>query len=172
MTSAPQSSRNEPAPQYAQVAVAVHLTKTYTYRLTAAMQKAARVGSRVMVQLGRKPTTGYIVALLPHLRTGTSLIESEIKDVQELLDVDPPLTPEVLETTRWVADYYAAPWGEVMRAALPAGINATVEQTVSITKEGRRELSDSTDETSLKLRALALLAAEGEFEINAFALRM
>src|SRR5712691_5673082 len=140
MTSAPQSSRNEVAPQYAQVAVAVHLTKTYTYRLTAAMQKAAQVGSRVMVQLGRKPTTAYIVALLPHLRTGTSLIESEIKDVQELLDVDPPLTPEVLEITRWVADYYAAPWGEVMRAALPAGINASVEQTISITPRGRAQL--------------------------------
>src|SRR5712671_3786026 len=140
MTSAPQSSRNEVAPQYAQVAVAVHLTRTYTYRLTPAMQKAARVGSRVMVQLGRKPTTGYIVALIPRLRTGTSLIESEIKDVQELLDVEPPLTPEILEITRWVADYYATPWGEVMRAALPAGINATVEQTVSITRAGCEQL--------------------------------
>src|SRR6266852_9421617 len=183
MTSAPQSSRNEVAPQYAQVAVAVHLTKTYTYRLTAAMQKAARVGSRVMVQLGRKPTTGYIVSLLPHLRTGTSLIESEIKDVQELLDVDPPLTPEVLEITRWVADYYATPWGEVMRAALPAGINASVEQTVSITPEGREELSKietvsvppasaGASKTNSKVRALRLLIDEGEFEVNAFCLRM
>src|SRR5713226_4017904 len=120
MTSAPQSSKNEAAPQYAQVAVAVHLTKTYTYRLTAPIQKAARVGARVMVQLGTKPLTGYIVALLPRLRSGTSLIESEIKDVQELLDVDPSLTPEVLELTRWVSDYYVAPWGEVLRAALPA----------------------------------------------------
>lgn len=178
MTSAPQSSRNE-APQYAQVAVAVHLTKTYTYRLTAAMQKAARLGSRVMVQLGRKPTTGYIVALLPHLRTGTSLIESEIKDVQELLDVDPPLVPEVLEITRWVADYYAAPWGEVMRAALPAGINASVEQTVSITPRGREEFQSEPpavagrhDPASAKNRALRLLADEGEFEVNAFCLRL
>src|SRR5712692_9960486 len=183
MTSAPQSFRNEVAPQYAQVAVAVHLTKTYTYRLTAAMQKAARVGSRVMVQLGRKPTTGYIVSLLPHLRTGTSLIESEIKDVQELLDVDPSLTPEVLEITRWVADYYATPWGEVMRAALPAGINASVEQTVSITPHGREELckietesvppaSAGGSKTNSKVRALRLLIDEGEFEVNAFCLRM
>ncbi len=181
MTSAPQSFRNEVAPQYAQVAVAVHLTKTYTYRLTAAMQKAARVGSRVMVQLGRKPTTGYIVSLLPHLRTGTSLIESEIKDVQELLDVDPPLTPEVLEITRWVADYYAAPWGEVMRAALPAGINASVEQTVSITPRGREELAGlsvpsalagGSRNTDTKVRALRLLTDEGEFEVNAFCLRL
>src|SRR5712692_466837 len=174
MTSAPQSSKDETASQYAQVAVAVHLAKTYTYRLTAPMQRAARVGSRVMVQLGTKPTTGYIVALLPHLRTGTSLIESEIKDVQELLDVDPPLVPEVLEITRWVADYYATPWGEVMRAALPAGINASVEQTVSITLRGREELAGlsapslagGSRKMDDKVRALRLLADEGEFEVS------
>src|SRR5206468_8052341 len=149
---------------YAQVAVAVHLTKTYTYRLTAAMQKAARLGSRVVVQLGRQPTTGYIVALLPHLRTGTSLIESEIKEVKELLDVDPPLTTEVLEITRWVADYYAAPWGEVMRAALPAGVNATVEQMVSITSSGREALSDFeiSSPANVRTSALRLLRTEGE----------
>src|SRR5215470_15677945 len=98
-----------PVGQYVQVAVPIHLRKLFTYRLPASMRAAARVGSRVMVQLGTKPTTGYIVALLPKLRWGTSLIESEIKDVQELLDVDPPLGAEVLEITRWVADYYAAP---------------------------------------------------------------
>src|SRR5580765_2056203 len=102
----------ETIPQYAQVAVPVHLRKLFTYRLPNSMRNQARPGSRVMVQLGNKPTAGYIVALIPHLRAGTSLIESEIKEVQELLDVDPPLTPEVLELTRWVADYYAAPWGK------------------------------------------------------------
>src|SRR5713226_8725160 len=181
MTSAPTSSKDEAAPRYAQVAVAVHLRKTYTYRLPAAMQKAARLGSRVMVQLGRKPTTGYIVALLPRLRTGTSLVEAEIKDVQELLDVDPPLVPEVLEITRWVSDYYAAPWGEVLRAALPAGINRSVEQTVVITPPGREELAGLSVQSALasgsrntdtKVRALRLLTDEGEFEVNAFCLRL
>src|SRR5712692_7132367 len=193
MTSAVKLS-DEPVPQYAHVAVPVHLAKLFTYRLPPAMQHAARVGSRVMVQLGKKPIAGYIVALLPRLRSGTSLIESEIKDVEELLDADPPLTPEVLEITRWVADYYAAPWGEVMRAALPAGINASVEQAVSITPQGREELAvlsvppaagvpgaaaalgwsiaGGSGKTDTKARALRLLADEGEFEVNAFCLRM
>ena len=174
MMSSPVEKSTDSPPQYAQVAVPVHLTKTFTYRLPISMHAVAQVGSRVMVQLGRKPTTGYIVALLPRLRTGTSLIESEIKDVQELLDVDPPLTPQVLEITRWVAEYYAAPWGEVLRAALPAGINVAIEQTVSITRQGREELIqlEKSSDTTVKTRALRLLADEGEFEINAFSLRM
>src|SRR5260370_28177562 len=109
------------------------------------------------------------------------MFESEIKDVQELLDVDPPLAPEVLEITRWVTNYNAAPWGEVMRAALPAGINASVEQTVSITPLGREELAglsvpsalaSGSRNTDTKVRALRLLTDEGEFEVNAFCLRL
>src|SRR4030081_2691188 len=133
---------NQTVPLYAQVAFPVHLSKTFTYRLPLSIQQVARVGSRVVAQLGAKPLAGYIVALVARRRAGTSLVESELKEVQELLDVDPPLTTEVLEITRWVAEYYAAPWGEVMRAALPAGINATVEQIVSITAPGREALSD------------------------------
>jgi primosomal protein N' (replication factor Y) len=173
MTSAVPAS-NQTVPLYAQVAFPVHLSKTFTYRLPPTIQEVARVGSRVVAQLGAKPLTGYVVALLPRLRSGTSLIESEIKEVQELLDVDPPLTAEVLEITRWVADYYAAPWGEVMRAALPAGINATVEQVVSITAKGHEELSNLGTSSLGKARtnALQLLATEGEFELNAFSLRI
>ena len=173
MNTAPQQS-NE-APHYAQVAVPVHLRKLFTYRLPPAMRAAARVGSRVMVQLGPKPTAGYIVDLLPRLRAGTSLIESDIKDVQELLDVDPPLTTQVLELTRWVADYYSAPWGEVLRAALPAGINATVEQTISLTEKGRQLFQSAPSapaDGSKKMQALAVLAGEGEFEVDAFFLRL
>ena len=36
-----------------------------------------------------------------------------MKEAEELLDAEPLLTPEVLEITRWISDYYAAPWGEV-----------------------------------------------------------
>ena len=136
MTSTTQAG-NEALPQFAHVAIPVHLRKLFTYRLPASMQRSAQVGSRVMVQLGAKTTAGYIAELLSRLRTGTSLIESEIKDIQELLDVDPPLTPEVLEITRWVADYYAAPWGEVMRAALPAGINAVASMRLLFEKTKR-----------------------------------
>lgn len=170
------AQQSDEAPKFVQVAVPVHLRKLFTYKLPAVMQAGARVGSRVMVQLGSKPTVAYVVALLPRLRSGTSLVESELKEVQELLDIDPPLTAEVLEITRWVADYYAAPWGEVMRAALPAGINASVERTVAIANKGREYLGKSAhnlsraDET--QLNALELLEQEGTFELNAFGLRV
>src|SRR5437588_7456878 len=63
-----------------------------------------------------------------------------------------------------------------MRAALPAGINASVEQTISITEKGREELKQtSTSDVvpkTLKETALRLLADEREFEVNALLLRL
>jgi primosomal protein N' (replication factor Y) (superfamily II helicase) len=157
-------------PHYAQVALPVHLRKVFTYRLPESMQNSARVGSRVVVQLGTKPTTGYIVALMPGLREGTSLVESEIKDVDNLLDVEPSLTPEVVEIARWVAEYYAAPLGEVMRAALPAGINTSIMKVVSITPKGR--MMPTAAMGGSKARGLQILTEEGDAELNAFCLRL
>ena len=177
-------------PNFAQVALPVHLRKLFTYRLPESMQTTAQIGSRVVVRLGNKPMTGYVVALLPELRVGTSLIESELKEIEELLDSDASLTPDVVELTRWVADYYAAPLGEVMRAALPAGINTSIMQVVAITTKGREVIrhpstgsttaseslpgasADGSELSPTKTKALQILVDEGEAEVNAFSLRM
>src|SRR5213075_254782 len=60
----------------------------------------------------------------------------------------------------------------VMRAALPAGINTSIMQVVSITEHGREALSGTTTPGPTKHRALEILADEGEAEVNAFSLRM
>lgn len=156
---------------FVDVAVPVHLREKFTYKLPEVMRDQVQLGSRVVVPFGAKPVTAYVVGLLANLRDGTSLVEAKLKTVEALLDVEPPLTPEVLAITRWVADYYDAPWGEVMRAALPAGMNVTLEEIVSITEKGRAEILTAPKD-SAKTRALRLLADEGEFDIKAFRLRL
>lgn len=166
-----QREAQSPLPQYAEVAVPLHVTQTFTYRLPLALQEDARLGSRLLVPFGRKRLTGYIVALLHTLDPAADLSDAEIKDAEELLDAEPLLTPEVLEITRWVADYYAAPWGEVLKAALPAGLNATVEQILSITPEGRDELARLPIHrtATARARALRLVAEHNEMPLRILA---
>jgi primosomal protein N' (replication factor Y) len=108
---------------------------------------------------------------LSELDPAADLTDAEIKDAEELLDAEPLLTPEILEITRWVAEYYAAPWGEVLKAALPAGLNATVEQVLSITTEGRDELARlPINRTATgKARALRLVAEHEELPMRVVA---
>src|SRR4030095_11589147 len=46
----------------------------------------------------------------------------EIQAVSEVLDRASLLLPDVLELCRWIADYYLAPIGEVLKSALPPAI--------------------------------------------------
>lgn len=150
-------------PQYAEVAVPVYVSSTFIYRLPLTMRDLAQVGSRIVVPFGRKFVTGYIVALLENLRTGTSLAEADIKEAREILDAVPLVTPELLQLTRWVSDYYLAPWGEVIKAALPPGISPTIDPFLSITEVGRAELSKlSSEENVTSTQRLLQLVGEAD----------
>lgn len=156
------------APRYVEVAVPLHVSQTFTYRLPQSARGIARVGSRVVVPLGRSLVTGYIVELHYDLRPDTRLSESEIKDVAQPLDATPLITPEVLEVTRWVSDYYGSPWGEVIKGSLPPGISPSIGQFLKITPTGGAhllELNDSDNSTS-KAGVLRALADAGETNLD------
>ncbi len=123
---------------FAEVAVPVHLRKTFTYRLPGDMPSRALVGCRVIVPFGKKLLTGFIVALND---LAGEVIDSEIRDVEELVDESPVIGRDILELTRWMADYYHAPWGECLRIALPAGATVATEQILTLTEAGRSAIA-------------------------------
>jgi primosomal protein N' (replication factor Y) len=45
-----------------------------------------------------------------------------VRDLAELLDPVPAVTPHQLRLARWIADYYAAPMSDVLAAMLPPGL--------------------------------------------------
>ena len=115
----PASSESEvKAPLYVKVAVPLHVSQTFTYRLPEADRELAQVGSRVLVPLGRSAVTGFIVELLPDLSSHRTLTDTDIRSVEKVLDPTPLITPEVLEITRWVSQYYGSPWGEVLKGCV------------------------------------------------------
>ncbi len=155
-------------PQYAEVAVPLHVSQSFIYRLPPPMM-VAHPGVRALVPLGRKLTTGYIVALHHELPPLAGLSEKGIKDVAQILDAAPLLTPDVLQITRWVSEYYGSPWGEVIKGALPPGISPSVEPVYSVTGEGKRrvlELDDLQPQTT-KTTVLRSIYEAGELSLDA-----
>lgn len=119
------------------------------------MSSRAQPGCRVLVPFGKKFLTAFIVDL--HESLQSEVDESDIKDIEELLDESPIITPEILDLTRWVSDYYFAPWGECLRAALPAGATSISEQVLTLTDTGRGALVEGRLAPP-KLEALQALA--------------
>jgi len=104
------------AARYAQVAVPVPLRRLFTYRIPDALLERVRPGSLVRVPFGHRTASGFVVELTRATELG------EVKDIAAVEDPELSLPREILDLCAWVSDYYLAPPGEVLRAALPAGL--------------------------------------------------
>jgi primosomal protein N' (replication factor Y) len=150
---------------FVEVAVPLHVAQTFTYRLTPEQSLDAKPGARIKVPFGRKIITAYIVALHDALPPDLDLSEEEIKDANSLVDLEPVCTPEILQLARWVADYYASPVGEVIKATLPPGINPPPQGSAVKAKMRRFVRLTATDSESKKItdkqqRVLGVLAQQ------------
>src|SRR5215216_1739633 len=114
---------SRPAAGFVEVALPLPLRQTFTYRIPFSMQRAIGVGDRLLVPFGKRYLTGYAVALHEGLPAELDIKEDAVKDIAQLLDSEPIVTLEILRLTKWIADYYLASWGDVLKASLPAGIN-------------------------------------------------
>jgi primosomal protein N' (replication factor Y) len=120
---------------YVEVAAALPVSKTFTYEMPERLVPWAEVGKRVLVPFRHLQVTGYIL----ELRDSTD--QEGVKKVLDILDEVPLFPPCMIQFFRWISDYYLHPLGEVIKGALPGGLNVTQVQTVRITDEGRSALS-------------------------------
>ncbi len=151
-----------PLPKYVDVALPLPMRRVFTYRLSEEMRADIRIGARLLVPFGKRSLTGYTVELFESLPPELGVEESAVKDVVELLDEEPLITAEILKLTQWTADYYFSSWGEMLKASLPAGINAATERFVFITEEGRQYLRADLSAATVKTLVLSSLAENGE----------
>jgi len=154
-----------PAPRFAEVAVQLPVFGLYHYRVPDRLADRSLVGRRVLVTFGNRGVTGVVV------RT-TDAAPPDVERVHELdalLDDAPVLSDELLGLCAWIADYYEAPPGEVMRAALPAGSQIRAKLAVVLSDAGARALAGEGAALSRRHRELlaALAGAGGRMEQRA-----
>jgi len=101
----------------ADIALPVPVDRLFTYQIPSDLAPLAQPGMRVLVPFGRKHLTGVIVAL------PRSTQVKGLRPLKDVLDSHPSFSAEMLNLTRWIADYYLVPWGEALRAATPQGLS-------------------------------------------------
>ncbi len=107
---------------------------TYTYRLPSHLQDKVRPGHLVLVPLGASNALGIVVALTDALPE--HLTETAIRDVAEVLDPLPVVTPVQIELAYWIANQYLAPLSETFRLMLPPGIEERTFVVITQRTEG------------------------------------
>ena len=111
---------------YIEVAVALPIHGTYTYKVPPTMVAQATPGMRVLVPFGRRRVTGYVIGPIQ------GPVTFKAKPINEVMDMEPLFPFSMIKLFQWVSDYYIHPLGEVIKTALPKGLNRYDVSVVSL----------------------------------------
>jgi len=146
----------------AEVILPLAVKSNFTYRVRPEDEGSIAIGKRVLVRFGGNASGGKIyTGVVRHLFERPEAVahdprpegpdnggweeepdpSSRLREIEDVLDELPVLYEAQLEVFRWAAFYYCCTEGEVLKAALPAGLKP---------------------ESALRVRASASMAAGGE----------
>jgi primosomal protein N' (replication factor Y) len=151
-------------PAYCEVALPVPLDRLFTYAVREG--QLPQRGARVIVPFRKEKLIGVVTGL-----NATAPAEFEMRFVEAVLDDEPLLSDSLLALAEWMAQYYLAPLGEVLRGMLP--LMAEVRRTVyyRITDLGRDVLAKSV-EGEERFPEKHSSGAKAHHDLNVFSARL
>ncbi|MGD0366117.1 MAG: primosomal protein N' [Acidobacteriaceae bacterium] len=143
-------------PQFCDVALPVPLDRVFTYSLG---DTNPPVGARVLVPFRNEKLAGIVV------RVHDDPPPVEAKPLLTVLDEEPVLSPELMEIGQWIAQYYLAPIGEVLRSMLPLMSEVRRQVLYCITALGRQALSAGAEQGSSRRSRLSPAEQDQEYAV-------
>ena len=144
-----------------EVALPLPLRTTFTYRVPEALDEPMVTGARVVVPFRNRAMLGVV------LGRGECANGASLKNVTEILDPVPTLSPSLVELGRWISNYYLSPIGETLRAMLPPAVELQFDREWQISEAGRarlqelRSLAAPSESESADRALLQVLEARG-----------
>ena len=139
------------------VAVPLPFFKPLTYAVPDGLRERVAIGSRVVVPVRGRRELGIVVG------AGTLRDGLAAKPVIEAPDDSPVAERELLSLCAWIADYYAAPLGVVLRTALPAAL--TGAETPQPRQKTRRRATIAQELPTLLERDAAFARSRKQREL-------
>ena len=142
---------------FADVIVPVPVGDSFTYRVPEALAPGLSVGCRVIVPFGKGRFYTGIVENVHNVQPAGV----EAKEILWVPVGGAVVRHPQLRLWRWIADYYMCSVGDVMRAALPAGLKIESETMVEANPDVEAdEVAEALGET--ELRAWQILQSRGK----------
>jgi primosomal protein N' (replication factor Y) len=112
---------------FVRVAIPIPSSKAFIYTVSEEYAASATIGKRVVVPLGIRRLTGWVVEILTEAAT-----EQNIKEIISVPDGEPLFSRDDLLFFEWISEYYLYPLGMVLAEVLPGGINAKSHRWVRL----------------------------------------
>jgi primosomal protein N' (replication factor Y) len=142
--------------QFCDVALPVPLDRVFTYSLG---ESHPDIGARVLVPFRNEKLAGVV------MRLHDEPLPVEAKPLISVLDEEPVLSPQLMELGKWIAQYYLAPIGEVLRSMLPLMSEVRRQVLYRITAVGRQALSAGAEQGSSRRSRLSPAQQDQEYAV-------
>ena len=109
--------------------------RPFDYLVPAWLQPITAAGSRVIVPFGPRKLQGYVIEVI---ETNGLEPPGETRKLREILQVQddvPPLTPDLLRMAEWMSKQYLCPWVMALQAMLPAVLKGKSEKVLVLAGE-------------------------------------
>jgi primosomal protein N' (replication factor Y) len=143
---------------YCDVALPVPLDRTFTYEVNGVVPA---VGARVLVPFSGQRLMGVVVRV--HGEPPPEGVET--KQVQQVLDAAALLPDELMQLAKWIAQYYVAPLGEVLRGMLPLAAEVKRQFVYRIAEAGRRVLYEGAQKGASRRSRLSAEDQNREYAV-------
>ena len=140
------SSANN-TPQFVDVVLPLAISQLYTYAIL--NNQHVVKGCRVVVQLGKRKLYTAIAVRVHHEKP-----DYDTKPILEVIDDQPIVYPKQLDFWKWLSEYYMCSMGEVMNAAIPAGLKLESQTKVTLSPDVNLQKAECTTTENLLLEAL------------------
>lgn len=148
--------RIKPMPMFCDVALPVPLDRVFTYQVQDDLPQA---GCRVLVPFRNEKMAGVVV----RVHEDPPLVET--KPLLSVLDREPVIAGPLLDLARWIAQYYLAPLGEVLRGMLPLMAEVRHITLFRITELGRQVLHEGAEKGSSRRSKLSAEDQRAEYAV-------
>ena len=143
---------------FCDVALPVPLDQAFTYAVNGTVPVA---GARVLVPFGGQRLMGVVLRVHDDPPPG----EIEAKPIQQVLDDAPLLPEELMRLAAWIAQYYVAPLGEVLRGMLPLRAEVKRHVVYRIAEQGRKVLYEGAARGSSRRSRLSAEEQNREYAV-------
>ena len=147
---------------YIEAILPLPIYSTFTYHIPDGLKENVKVGSRVLVQFGRKKFYTAIVTACHSQQPK----DFEAKDIISVLDAEPIIRYPQLKLWNWMADYYLCSPGDAYKAAVPTGLKPESETFVSLNEEYEADPDAPFTPTQQQEEVIQLLRTEKRLKIS------
>jgi len=135
---------------FIEVILPLSIQKNYIYRIPFHLNAQVAVGKRVIVQFGKNKIYTALIKSVSY----TAPLIYEAKYIIDVIDEYPVVNDLQLQFWDWMTAYYLCNEGDVMSAALPAGLKLASETIIVLREETDRETVPVTDKEAILVAAL------------------